>query len=124
VNIPAIAKSAVATAFRVADSILKDCVYHRFVAGTYDPALGANSADSTSTTSIRPIFGVYNQRLIDNQRIRSGDKRIIIKGDELSVNPKPDDYIIDAAGVRWDVIEVDFDVTQCVWIVQGRANQP
>lgn len=123
-DIPAIAKNAVATAFRICESVTTDCVYHRVTPGAYDPSLGAN-ADSETTKAIAPIFGVYAQKDVDGTNIRSGDKRIMIQASEMAAigTPQSDDFITEtASGERWDIIDISYDVTRCLWVIQGRTH--
>lgn len=122
-DLRAIGRNAVATAFNVADSILVAGTYHAISAGTYDPELGTDTRTDTET-SVRALFGLFEQKENDGQNIQFGDKKILIKVTELAAQPNKDDYLVDSTGARWDLFLINAEPTGAVWILRGRAHRP
>lgn len=56
-------------------------------AGTYDPATGAVTSNSTTTGVMACVFD-DETRLLDGTRLITGDKQVLMSG---AIVPKPDD---------------------------------
>lgn len=121
-DIPAIIRSGVATAFSTAESIWDAGTYYKVTSGTYNPADGT-SPHTTTGTAVKAIFGMFHQREIDGQQVQSGDKKIFIRQTDLAVEPQRNDYYVDANAVRWDVELIHIEPTRSLWILRGRAHR-
>ena len=121
-NLPQIMASARDAIFSITESIAVAGVYHSPVPGAYDVATGvAPIVDTQFACSARTA--AFEQREIDGDRIKAGDKKIIFKTTEVTITPKVDDYFIDASGDRWDLMAIMTEPTNSVLIMRGRAHR-
>jgi len=65
---------------------------------------------------------MFTQREIDGDRIKAGDKKLIFKTSEVTINPNIDDYFVDSNSKRWDVMMIGTEPTNSVLIMRGRAH--
>jgi hypothetical protein len=71
----------------------------------YDEATGDVTETATDTT-IRGAFLNFRDSLIDGQTIRRGDRRVILPGRDLAVEPQPEvNQIVDGTTV-YQVVDV------------------
>lgn len=122
IDLVGIVNNAVNVAFDVAGQIVDNGVYHSVVAGSYDPST-AVSVNTNTSTNVGVLFGMFEQREVDGQIVQWGDKKIIIKTDELATEPQRDDYYVAADSTRWDLHVIGIEPTRNVWILRGRAHR-
>jgi hypothetical protein len=123
INLQQIVGSALDTAWEVASSIKDVGTFTKVTSGTYNPTTGA-TGQTTTATAVNALFGAYDQREIDGENVKHGDKKIFIRSSELAVAPERNDYYLDAQGLRWNVIAIKREPTAKLWIVQGRVGAP
>ena len=116
-----IIKNATKVIFDVTADIAVTGTYHNVVPGDYDPAVG-NGANTTVQFPVNVRTGMFKQEEIDGDRIRFGDKKIIIQVTEMTAVPTADDYFIDSGGDRWDMLVIGTEPTANVLILRGRAH--
>ena len=120
-DIPGIVGRAVDTVFNITASIAVTGVYHRITPGAYTPSSGtAAVTDTTYNVSVRTAL--FEQREIDGDRIRSGDKKILVKTSEMTGVPTADDYFVDSNSKRWDLMYLATEPTYKLLILRGRAH--
>ena len=120
----ALGKQLVASGFGIAASLQVACTFHRITANNFDPAtLEAGVTDTT--TAINVLFGSFKQKEVDGVNVRRGDKRLLIRQSELAAQPQANDYITEnASGTKWLIVGIEFDPTESLWRVHGRAHRP
>jgi hypothetical protein len=82
-------------------TVYQKTVYH------YD-AVSDDEVSTTSTASAYGVFLDYQTADIDGTEIKRGDMRLLIAGYSLSTElNKTTDYIVDASGTRWRIVNFD-----------------
>lgn len=120
-NIPALVGSSVDTLFALFDSVAQDGTFYADVPGTYDTATGTPGG-TTTQTAVRFLFGNFEEKAIDGDRIKSGDKKIFIKRSQLPTQPKRDDYLLDQNGGHWDIEFLSAEPSAKLWVLRGRKQ--
>ena len=120
-NLRTIAASARETIFKLTESVEVTGTYYHIVGGAYNVTTGAASV-TTTTFSCSARTGVFEQKEIDGESIKAGDKKLFFKTTEVTVKPGSNDYFVDSAGVRWDLMEIGTEPTDSILILRGRAH--
>lgn len=120
-NLPAIARLGRDIIFKVTESIAVAGSYFHVVGGAYDVATG----EAANTVTVFPCSartGVFEQKEMDGDNIRAGDKKLFFKTSEVTIDPGADDYFVDSNGVRWDLMNIGTEPTASILILRGRAH--
>jgi hypothetical protein len=122
IDLKSIVSGAVNVAFQVAEQIQLAATFSHYTdAGGYSTASGQADANLTNL-SITAIFGTYKANEVDGERILTGDRRIVVKVAELAGNEaQMKDFIVES-GVVWNLMHIDKDPTNTVYIFQGRKR--
>lgn len=121
INLKAIAEKAVNTAFDISADIGVVATYHRITPGAYDVDQGVSVvSDQPFTVNFRA--GVFSQREIDGDVIQAGDKKILVKTSEMDLQPTKDDYLVQADGTRFDLVQIGTEPSGKLLIFRGRAH--
>ncbi len=121
IPIKSIVASAVNTIWDLTADIKVLGTYHRLTPGAYNPTTGAAAVTDT-TYPVDYREAVFKQRDIDGERIRAGDKKILVRVSEMSARPTADDYIVASDGRRWDLMQIETEPTGKILIFRGRAH--
>ena len=121
-NIKAIAASAVAKAFAVADSILVECNYTQPGAVEYTASTGTVTPNNTAT-AVNALFTLFEATEGDSQTKRQGERRVIVKRSEMAaVVPTLADTIVECSTV-WNIVHVEDDPTEATWAFVVKRGQ-
>lgn len=122
IDLKSIVSGAVNVAFQVADQIALPATFaHYLSAGNYSTASGQTDPNVTNI-AITAIFGTYKANEVDGDKIRTGDKRIVVKVAELAGNEAQMIDTILENGVVWNLTHIDKDPTNTVYIFNGRKR--
>ena len=73
--------------------------------GVYSAATGSMVATSVDTAA-----DAFRQVVTEDEgEVRKGDVWWAVKPADLAAAPKPDDMVIDSAGIRWKIYKVEAD---------------
>lgn len=92
--------------------------------GTEDPTASTAGAQPTETEhAFTGWMESYDDSLVDDTRIKQGDRLISILGDSIAGGVVPDqDDKITLEGTQWQIVQVDRDPLDAVYACQCRGR--
>lgn len=104
----------------------RDVTLRRYTPGAYDPATSATASGTTASVTTRGILLGYKDYVIvrSDGMIQRGDRRVILKVNDLSFDPAIGDQII-AGNSVYAVVDsklVELGGNNIVWILQLRGQ--
>lgn len=96
--------------------------FHKVVPGTRGADLTAGTNPTETDYTVNGFVDVYKDFVIDGNRIKNGDRKIILLGDSFptGVEPEPDDKVT-AEGVKRTIINVKRDPAGATFECQSRG---
>ena len=99
-------KNATGAAFNAMGDIPQTLTIRRTEGGTYNPATGTVTGETTTDYPCRGVILDFTRDMIDGTLILAGDKQATIEAASLAVEPRPSDDLIQD-GASWNIIAVD-----------------
>lgn len=115
-------QTAVQSAFLSLDDIVESVTYRSKTSSTgdYYPAIGKVVPKYTDYASVEMAMVRYKQEEIDDKTILNTDMKAIVPSLDLTPTPKVADQIIRANTSTWEIIGIQQDPAEAVWIFQIR----
>jgi len=99
-------KYATRVALKEMSSIAENVRYQQVVGDPiYDPETGSPRR-STRTIPVKGFFTSFKEDAVDGNFIQPGDQRLTFDVQDLPFVPKLADFVLDGAGLEWEVIAV------------------
>ena len=114
-------KGAAGAALTAIADLATQMTYVSVTPGVYVPDAGTNF-DPTVEYSITGIIVNYKDREFDGDRIRRGDRKIIIEQASLTPIPNLSDRI-EVGEIRYNILRIEQDPAEAIWILQVRTNE-
>jgi hypothetical protein len=123
VALKATIRRAVKSAFKAMDDIPKVCSY-KSVAGapTRDLDSGTSTRVTTNYTLPMVVFAKFSERQIDRDPALLTDMKMIFPSEDLPVEPKQSDTVVDDVGIIWTIVKRLSDPAAVVTILQVRTG--
>ena len=93
--------------FRQSGDIVIPATLRRSSGGAYDPVTGS-TAGTTVDIPCGIVLDSWEQRQIDGDVVRVGDRRAFVRASELGIEPSTDDQLV-IGGRTWQVLAVSTD---------------
>lgn len=116
-----IVQTAADVAFDLVGEIVLACSYKQINDAGFNATAGTTTPTFT-TAAVNAIFLGFSQKETDGVKVRTGDKRVFIKGSEIgSIEPNVDDVIVETVALtQWQVINIEIDPTRKLFAFQVR----
>lgn len=105
---------------------LLDATLHSIVPGTPGADLTAGNNPVTTDHACKGFVDEYSEKLVDGNRIRAGDKKILLIGNSINGGatvPKAGDGVT-IEGERYDIVGVpQRDPAAATYVLQGRSGK-
>jgi len=108
-------------ATKLINDLGKALTLRKVTEGTYDPATGAVSSQTTTDTSVKGMLLSYRDRDFEGTLIQRGDRKILIRASD-DVVPVVQDIVLDST-IQYrlvDVRQIEEAGVDVVYICQGR----
>jgi len=112
-------KAAVQTAFNAAGNVKISITYTSNPPPVYDPSTGVATPNTTDYSLTNVIREDYEAMEIDGLAIQENDAKLLIPVDDLTPNPKIDDYVT-MDSQQWNVVNKYKDPADALWTLQIR----
>ena len=116
-------RDAVGSAFTAIADLATQLTYVVVTPGVYVPDAGTSFPPNTEHSTEGIILN-YQDREFDGDRIRRGDRKILIEQAELTPIPNLGDRIeVTATGLSYNIIQLKQDPVSATWTFQVRINE-
>jgi hypothetical protein len=114
--------AGVQTGLRAAGNVRRTVTYKAQSADpSYAPGTGTVTRPETNHTVQGLLYG-YRRDEIDGVLIRPFDQQFVLLQADLPVTPKVTERLVLDDGTSWEVVRVEQDPAQVVWILQIRSQ--
>lgn len=120
-GLKSIARKAAKTVLQIVDDLSEPVVYHSFGTLDYDAATGVSTETDGSEYALSVVFANFKEKDIDNEVVRSEDKKALIADLSLSFAPKVGDSLVHGSDT-WYIVSIKLDPASALWIFQIRLR--
>ena len=120
-NVDLLTERAVATAWRLAGSLVRSCTW--VVPAGFNAATGLTQSSETRV-SVQALIVALKPREWDLVNTQPGDERVVLRVKELGdLSPARGDYLVGADGIRRDVQSARQAPGGAIWVLFCTPNQ-
>lgn len=102
-------------------SVMYSATYQQAGVSSYDPATGTNTVSYTDKGCSISLQS-WSQQQIDTGVVKLGDRKALVRGDELGFEPSSDDRIV-IDSKTWQIIDYSADPAGIVYTLHIRLIQ-
>lgn len=92
---------------RLVDSFGKAITLRRVSKGTYDPATGSLTGQTTADYPTNGVVRALEEKHLKNTLVEAGDMEITVAADGLDIAPDPSTDLVIVGLDTWDIISVE-----------------
>lgn len=113
-------RHATRTALKEMNSIAENVIYQKMTGdATYNVESGAPTR-TTQSFPVRGFFTSFKEDDVDGNNVQPGDQRLTFDVLDLVFTPRLADFVVDGAGLEWEVIAVKTPPPKVIHILTVR----
>ena len=101
-------------------SIAEKIVYNQVQDPVYDTDSGEATRPSSKKFTIDAWFTSFKEMHVDGNNVQPGDQRCTFEVLDLAITPNMHDFLLDAAGDQWEVINIKLPPPKILYILHVR----